>query len=60
MDKHIKATILAIFLFLISSPVLAEEIQNYETKITIKTDATISVQEKIIYDFGNITKTWDI
>ncbi|GMX58917.1 MAG: DUF2207 domain-containing protein [Candidatus Microsyncoccus archaeolyticus] len=56
MDKHIKATILAIFLFLISSPVLAEEIQNYETKITINTDATISVQEKIIYDFGNIQK----
>lgn len=52
MNKHIKATILAISLFIISSPALAEEIQNYETKITINTDATISVQEKIVYDFG--------
>ncbi len=53
MNKHIKAVILAISLLIISSPVLAEEIQSYETKITINTDATINVQEKIIYDFGN-------
>jgi len=49
---NIKTLFLLISLFFITSPILAEEIQNYETSITINTDASISVQEKILYDFG--------
>ncbi len=51
MNK-LKTILFIIFLLAISSPALAEEIQNYETSIVINADATIDVQEKILYDFG--------
>lgn len=53
MKKYI---ILLIFLFFTLSPVLAEEIQNYEVDITINTDSSINIQEKILYDFGFLQK----
>ncbi len=53
---NIKALFLLISLFFIVSPVLAEEIQSYETNITINTDASISVQEKILYDFDSLER----
>jgi len=51
MNK-LKTILFIISLLAVSSPALAEEIQNYETNIVINADATIDVQEKILYDFG--------
>jgi uncharacterized membrane protein len=53
---NIKTLFLLILVFFTVSPVLAEEIQNYETNITINTDASVNVQEKILYDFGSLQK----
>jgi uncharacterized membrane protein YgcG len=53
---NIKTLFLLILVFFTVSPVLAEEIQNYETNITINADASVNVQEKILYDFGSLKK----
>ncbi len=53
---NIKSLFLLILVFFTVSPVLAEEIQNYETSITINNDASVNVQEKILYDFGSLQK----
>ncbi|MDD3292695.1 MAG: DUF2207 domain-containing protein [Candidatus Pacebacteria bacterium] len=53
---NIKSLFLLILVFFTVSPVLAEEIQNYETSITINNDASVNVQEKILYDFGSLQR----
>ena len=53
---NIKSLFLLILVFFTVSPVLAEEIQNYETSITINNDASVDVQEKILYDFGSLQR----
>ncbi|MFA5714741.1 MAG: DUF2207 domain-containing protein [Candidatus Paceibacterota bacterium] len=56
MKKYIKVLFLIMFALFISFPALAEEISNYEVDITINTDSTINVQEKIFYNFGENQK----
>lgn len=53
---NIKSLFLLILVFFTVSPVLAEEIQNYETSITINNDASVNVQEKILYNFGSLQR----
>src|SRR3989344_1630470 len=48
---------LFIFIFLLSSPVSAQEhIKNFDTKIKINQDGTIEVKESIIYDFDQLER----
>jgi len=52
MKNNIKICFIILIGLIISSPIFAEEINSYDTDITINTDATINVQERILYDFG--------
>ncbi|HKZ37115.1 MAG TPA: DUF2207 domain-containing protein, partial [Chryseolinea sp.] len=55
--KKIFATIFFIlFFFLFPQQTHAETIQNFDTDITINKEGTITVSEKIIYNFGNENK----
>ncbi|OGK22332.1 hypothetical protein A3C98_05210 [Candidatus Roizmanbacteria bacterium RIFCSPHIGHO2_02_FULL_37_15] len=47
---------LAIFLQLGSAVDAKEQIQNFDSKININKDGTIEVEEKIVYDFGNLQR----
>ncbi len=48
---------IGVFLFLPQFIVVkAEQIQNFDSTITINKDATIVVSEKIVYDFGDLEK----
>ncbi|PIY68812.1 hypothetical protein COY90_03990 [Candidatus Roizmanbacteria bacterium CG_4_10_14_0_8_um_filter_39_9] len=46
------------FIFLIPSIIQAqaEEIKSFNTTVRVNTDATINVEEKIVYDFGDLEK----
>lgn len=56
MKNSIKIFFLILMGLIISSQAFAEEINNYETNITINTDSTVNIQEKIFYDFGQAEK----
>ena len=47
---------MAIFLQLGSAVDAKEQIQNFDSKININKDGTIEVEEKIVYDFGNLQR----
>ncbi|MBW7960238.1 DUF2207 domain-containing protein [Patescibacteria group bacterium] len=48
-----KKVILFLFFFFLSLPVRAEEIRSFAVQVKLNEDATINVQEKIVYDFGS-------
>jgi len=58
MKKFVYQIVLAVFFFLlVCSKVDAEEkISNFDAKININQDGTIQVEEKIVYDFGDLRK----
>jgi uncharacterized membrane protein len=49
-------TVILSALFLSSSSVLAEEILNFHSDISIQKDSTLLVKETIVYDFGDLQK----
>jgi len=51
-----KVLLFSIIFFIFSFSVFAESIKNYEVNIELQKDSSIIVEEKIIYDFGNIQK----
>ncbi len=54
MKKFIGGLVLGLMIF--AGPVSAEEIRDFGAVIKVSTDASVSVSEKISYDFGAIAK----
>lgn len=56
MNKPVFKIASILILLFVAFPVFAEEIRSFDVEIKINVDSSISVAEKIAYDFGNLQR----